>query len=131
MALPITGHKSSKDPNIDPLGPLDYILDLGDTASCAWIENALPGEVIKVLVYPARNPSAERIEGTAIRSVDGESLLVSFTTPDGEDGFYPVDYREIKHIISLLKAKPAGAIQVGNNFAQKNSSRVIDPFGSA
>ena len=106
MAIPITGHKSGRHHNIDPIGPLDYILDLGHTWNCAWIEKAMPGEAIKVLLYPACNPSALRISGTGIRAPNGESLTVSFTTLDGEHGSYTLDYQELLRTISLLKTKP-------------------------
>ena len=108
--MPITGHESNRDPNIDPLGasnfigPLDYILDLGHTWNCSWIEKAAPGEVIKVLLYPARDPAALRITGMGIRTPNGESLTVSFTTPDGERGSYSLDYQALLHTISLLQA---------------------------
>jgi hypothetical protein len=92
MALPISGQKSARHPNIDPIGPLDYILDLGHTWNCSWIGKAAPGEAIKVLLYPARDPSAVRIVGTGTRTPNGESLMVSFTTPDGERGSYTLDY---------------------------------------
>src|SRR5437868_12568110 len=110
MALSITGHSSDSDPTIDPcgafnfIGPLDYILDLGHTWNCSWIEKAAPGEAIEILVYPARDPSAHRLVGTGIRTPNGDSLMVSFTTPDGERGSYSLDYQELLHTISLLKA---------------------------
>jgi hypothetical protein len=55
MAQPITGPESRSYPNIDPIGPLDYILDLAHTWNCSWIGKAAPGEAIKVLLYPARD----------------------------------------------------------------------------
>src|SRR6185436_7244391 len=97
MAIPITRTKSSRDYNIDPIGPLDYILDLAHTWNCLWIEKAAPGEAIKVLVYPARDPLAPRIMGLGIRTPNGESLMVSFTTLDGERGAYSLDYQELLH----------------------------------
>ena len=111
MAPPLHDPESSIEPNIDidpvgPLdfiGPLDHILDLGHTGNCSWIEKAAPGEAIKVLVYPAHNPSAVRIEGMGIRTPSGESLIVSFTTFDGERGSYSLDYQDLLHTISLLK----------------------------
>ena len=110
MALSNTDPESHNDPHIDPIGPLDHILDLGHTWNCSRIEKAAPGEAIKVLVYPARDPSAQRIVGLGIRSQDGHSLMVSFTTLDGERGSYSLDYQELLHTISLLKAKPVGMI---------------------
>jgi hypothetical protein len=103
MALCDTNSKLS----LDPLGPLDYILDLGHTSNCSWIEKAAPGEAIKILVYPARDPASSRIKGVGIRTPNGESLMVSFTTRDGERGAYFLDYQELLHTISLLKTKPA------------------------
>jgi hypothetical protein len=41
-----------------------------------------------------------------MRTLNGESLTVSFKTPDGERGSYSLDYQELLHTISLLKAKP-------------------------
>jgi hypothetical protein len=103
MALPITGSGSRSYPNIDPIGPLDYILDLGHTWNCSWIEKAMPGEAIKVLLYPARDPSAVRIVGIGTRTPNGESLTVSFMTHDGERGYYSLNYQELLRTISLLK----------------------------
>jgi hypothetical protein len=107
MAIPIPRPKSSRSPNIDPLGPLDHILDLGHTGNCVRIENAAPGEAIKILLYPARDPSAPRIVGLGIRTPNGESLMVNFTTLDGERGSYLLNYQELLRTISLLTAKPA------------------------
>jgi hypothetical protein len=107
MAIPISRQKSNRDHNIDPIGPLDYILDLAHARNCSWIEKAAPGEAIKVLVYPARDPLAPRIVGLGIRTSNGESLMVSFTTLDGERGAYSLDYQELLRTISLLKTKPA------------------------
>ena len=102
MAFPITSAKSSSYPHIDPIGPLDHILDLGHTENCSWIKKAAPGEAFKVLVYPAHNPSAVRIEGFGIRTANGELLIVNFTTVDGERGSYSLDYQDLLHTISLL-----------------------------
>ena len=109
MAIRITSPKSSRGPkiDIDPLGPLDHILDLGDMGNCAGIEKATPGEAIKVLLYPARDPSALRIVGRGIRTPNGESFMVNFTTLDGERGSYSLNYQELLHTISLLTAKPS------------------------
>ena len=107
MAMPIPRPKSSRGPNIDPLGPLDHILDLGHPGNCAGIEKAAPGEAIKILLYPARDPSAPRVVGLGIRTPNGESLMVNFTTLDGERGSYSLNYQELLHTISLLTAKPA------------------------
>ena len=95
---------------LDFIGPLDYILDLAHTWNCSWIEKATPGETIKVLVYPAHDPSAQRVVGIGIRTPNGDSLMMSFTTPDGERGSYSLDYKELLYTISLLKAKPIGTI---------------------
>ena len=105
MAIPTSRQKSSRDHNIDPIGPLDYILDLAHTRNCSWIEKAAPGEAIKVLVYPARDPSAPRIVGLGIRTPNGKFLMVSFTTLDGERGSYVLGYHELLHTISLLTTK--------------------------
>jgi hypothetical protein len=107
MAIPIPKPKSSRGPNIDPQGPLDHILDLGHTGNCAGIEKAAPGEAIKILLYPACDPSAPRIVGRGIRTPNGESLMVNFTTLDGERGSYSLNYQELLHTISLLTVKPA------------------------
>jgi hypothetical protein len=63
----------------------------------------MPGEAIKVLLYPARDPSAVRIVGIGTRTPNGESLTVSFMTHDGERGYYSLNYQELLRTISLLK----------------------------
>ncbi len=55
---------SSQGDDMQPFGPLDYVLDLGDRACCSSIESATPGVACKVLVYPEGDPSAERILAT-------------------------------------------------------------------
>jgi hypothetical protein len=102
MALRNTRPQSSTG----PVGPPDYILDLGYTFYRSWIEKAAPGEAFKVLVYPASDPSAVRIEGTGSRTPNDESLIVSFTTHDEERGSYSLEYQALLHTISLLKMKP-------------------------
>jgi hypothetical protein len=87
-----------------PFGPLDYVLDLGDRASCSSIENATPGTECKVLVYPESDPTAERIQATGTLSPNGELFIVKVSTLDGKQDSYPVQYRELKRTVSICKS---------------------------
>ena len=84
-----------------PFGPLDYVLDLGQKANCSGIEGARPGEAFKILVYPERDPSAERIQAMGTLSSNRQWFIVEITTPDGEHDSYPLDFRELKRIIAI------------------------------
>jgi len=84
-----------------PFGPLDYVLDLGDRASCSSIEHATPGVACKVLVYPENDSTAERIQATGTLSPNGEWFIVKVSTLDGEQDSYPLNYRELKRTASI------------------------------
>ena len=84
-----------------PSEPLDYILDLGHSATCLSVERARTGEELTVLVYPERDHAAARIPATGTLSPNGQWFIVDVITPDGKYGSYPLDYQELKHISSL------------------------------
>ena len=87
-----------------PSGPRDYVLDLGHRANCACIENAAPGEALKVLVYPVLDPSAERILAIGTLSPNSQWFIVDVTTPDGDHDSYSLNYRELKRTISICNS---------------------------
>ena len=89
---------------MEPLGPLDYVLDLGNSANCLAIESATPGEALTVLVYPEGDPSANRIYAMGMLSPNGQWFVVDVTTPDGEHDSYPLNYQELKRTISICKS---------------------------
>jgi len=84
-----------------PFGPLGYVLDLGDRATCSSIENAAPEVARKVLVYPEGDPTAERIQATGTLSPNGEWFIVKVSTLDGKQDSYPLNYRELKRMVSI------------------------------
>lgn len=88
---------------MEPVGPLDYVLDLEDAANCSSIERATSGEVFPVLVFPEGDPSAPRIHAMGMLSPNGQWFIVDVTTPDGEHDSYPLNYRELKRTISICK----------------------------
>jgi len=89
---------------MNPIGPLDYVLDLEDRANCSGIESATPGEAFTVLAYPEADPSAKRIHAMGMLSPNSQWFIVDVTTPDGEHDSYPLNYRELKRTISVCKS---------------------------
>lgn len=89
--------------DMKPYGPLDYILDLGDPATCSAIGGAMPGEAFTVLVYPESDLSAKRILALGTLSPNGQWLIVDVTTPDGQHDSYPLKYQELKRTITICQ----------------------------
>jgi len=86
-----------------PSDSLTYVINFRDSANCARIQNAQPGEEILVLLHPEQELLADPLGAKGMRSQDGTLFLVEFAMADGTPQSFEWEYPLLKLVAQLFQ----------------------------
>ena len=86
-----------------PSDSLTYVINFRDSANCARIQNAQPGEEILVQLHPEQELLADPLGAKGMRSQDGTLFLVEFAAADGTPQSFEWEYPLLKLVAQLFQ----------------------------